>query len=319
MNRKSCPFCNCNSIIKHGKRNDRQRYRCKDCHKTWTNKNRPQRLSAKIWQEYTQNASTVRELSERHDRHPNTIRKIIHEFEVPPVVPIPTDTSCSVIIADATYFGRTLGELVVIDAHTGVSLYCQEIYGSERIVDYENAIDTLLTSNYPVRACVIDGRKGVRDMLLEQGILVQHCQFHQLMTITQCLTRHPVLPPNIELRNIAMTLTRTGRETFERLLAGWILRHEFWLRERTRMPGGKWEYTHKNTRRAYYSLKNNLPWLFTYLDHPELNIPNTVNRIDGKFGNIKDKLKIHHGYTKQLKTKIFRSLLSDGTGARNNR
>lgn len=315
MNRRFCPRCNCSSTVKHGKRNGKQRYRCSKCGKTWVNKSRPQRLEQKIWRDYTTNTSTVRELSERYHKHPNTIRRIIHQYALPSLLPSNIHNS-SVIIMDATYFGRTMGELLAIDAHSGIPLFCKEIAGSERTIDYEDAIDTILVNNNDVKACIIDGRKGVRDMLLEKGLLVQQCQFHQLQTITQCLTRHPVLTPNIELRNIAITLTRVNRTTFESLLAGWILRHELWLRERTWMPGGKWEYTHKNTRRAYFSLKNNLPWLFTYQDYLELNIPNTANKIDGKFGNAKDKLRIHHGYTKQLRTKIFFSLLSGTTGAR---
>ena len=48
----------------------------------------------------------------------------------------------------------------------------------------------------------------------------------------------------------------------------------------------------------------------TWYDNAELNIPKTSNKIEGKFGNAKDKLRVHHGYTDTLKTKILFSLLS---------
>jgi len=44
-------------------------------------------------------------------------------------------------------------------------------------------------------AAVIDGRRGVREMLERKGIPVQHCQFRQLQTKTQCLTKRPNLAP----------------------------------------------------------------------------------------------------------------------------
>ena len=43
-------------------------------------------------------------------------------------------------------------------------------------------------------------------------------------------------------------------------------------------------------RSAYRSLKNNLPWLFTWYDNYDLQIPNTTNAIDGHFSDLKNKL-----------------------------
>jgi len=63
---------------------------------------------------------------------------------------------------------------------------------------------------YSIIAATIDGRRGVRNMLEAKGIPVQYCQFHQMMTITQCLTKHPRLIQNIELRAIALTLARSS-------------------------------------------------------------------------------------------------------------
>lgn len=89
-----------------------------------------------------------------------------------------------VVIMDATYFGRSWGVLVVLNAAAGAVLYYAWLEDTERTVDYEVAIDTLESLGYKVEAATIDGRRGVREMLLRKGIAVQHCQFHQLQTIT---------------------------------------------------------------------------------------------------------------------------------------
>jgi len=56
-------------------------------------------------------------------------------------------------------------------------------------------------------------------------------------------------------------------------------------------------YTHKKLRSAYRSIKNNLPYLFTWYDNIGLNIPNTTNAIDGHFADLKNKLRNHNGLT----------------------
>ena len=72
----------------------------------------------------------------------------------------------------------------------------------------------------------------------------------------------------------------------------------------------KSQYTHKRLRSAYGSLKRNLKHLFTYQKHPDLNIPNTTNSIEGMFSGMKKKLRNHAGLKKSKKFKILDFLLS---------
>jgi hypothetical protein len=167
---------------------------------------------------------------------------------------------------DATYF-EGWGILVVIDPYANTSvgentvLYYAMLNGTERTADYEAATDTIESMGYSIIMTTIDGRRGVRQMLESKGIPVQYCQFHQLMTITQCLAKKPRLAQNIELRAIALTLSRTDELTFEDALAVWYTKHGSWLKERD--PVTK-RWAHERTRRAYFSLVRNLPNLFTY-------------------------------------------------------
>jgi hypothetical protein len=224
---------------------------------------------------------------------------------------------------DVTYFDDW-SLMVVIDPYANTSagentvLYYAILSGTERTVDYEVAADTIESMGYGIIAVTIDGRRGVRNMLEARGIPVQHCQFHQLMTITQCLTKHPRLVQNIELRAIALTLSRTDELAFEDALADWYKKHGTWLKERDNVTK---QYSHQRTRRAYFSLVRNLPYLFTY-QHDYLveytqgtgkKVANTTSPLDGRFGVWKDKLIPHRGCSKQRTITILCSFFSRRT------
>lgn len=338
MTRRRCPYCYCtntkrNGTTTHGK-TQKQRYLCRDCSTTWSNMSRPERFIRKLWREYAWEGASVAALAERHHKSRSTIRRLLDNYipENDIVRPRPVVT-----VMDVTYFG-SWGILVVIDPNAKAHgfddeiLYWAEITGTERTADYEVATDTLEAMGYHIQAVVIDGRRGVRDMLERKGIPVQHCQFHQLQTVTQCLTKRPKLPQNQQLRAIALTLTRTSKQRLEQQLDAWYEQHGEWLKERSaetqgaarntqnthsdRVSSGS-RYAHARTRRAYFSLRRNLEYLFTYQDlafiAQDICIPNTTNALDGRFGVWKTKLRAHRGCSKQRKFTILRSFFSGGT------
>lgn len=317
-NTKHCPHCHCSTVVKFGKRNGRQRYRCKICKTVWSSIKRPGKLSQTIWDDFVFRGFRIEDLVDKYDLSKNTIRKILNEYTVPPIIP-PLDDH-PVIAMDCTYFGREYGLLIVIDVHTGDCLYCQEIGHYETIMDYQRAIMCLRNEYhiYP-KACVTDGKKGMYSMLEYYHIKPQFCHFHQLQIVNKYLTKKPVLEPNIELRQIALSLTHVDHKTFYNMFNSWRWRYQVWLREKTYNPEtGKREYTHQDTRKAARSLLVNLPYLFTFEYNPELNIPNTNNMLEGINSTIKDKLKRHRGMNKSLKLKLIRSFLSRRTEMNNN-
>jgi hypothetical protein len=204
---------------------------------------------------------------------------------------------------DTTYFGRTFGVMLFKDAVTGENLYKEYVkYESNRL--YREGITHLKEQGFEIKAIVCDGRKGL--FRLFNGIPVQMCQFHQTAIITRYLTRNPKTPAAKELRILTLTLAKTGKEDFAGALARWFDKWEEFLNERTvNEETGKSFYTHKRLRSAYRSLKTNLPWLFTFSDHPDLKIPNTTNSIDGLFADLKNKLRCHNGLSEIRKKKFI--------------
>lgn len=315
-----CPYLYCNNVKRNGTRNGRQRYLCHDCQATWTNPTRPIRFRNKLWREYAFEGRKVAWLAKHYHKSLKFIRRELDLYGAYDALPRARKVT---VIMDVTYFG-SWGILVVIDPYANVAkaenlvLYWSIVEGTEKTLDYDIATDTLEAMGYTVQAAVIDGRRGVKQMLESKGIPVQHCQFHQLQTITQCLTRRPKLIQNQELRAIALTLSKTTQCEFTARLEDWYEKHGEWLKERYIEPQtGRIRYQHDRTRRAYFSLRRNLPYLFTYQDNEltkqGINLPNTTSPLDGRFAVWKDKLKPHRGCTKQRKVKILRSLFSRTT------
>ena len=204
---------------------------------------------------------------------------------------------------DTTYFGREFGVMLFKDAATGGNLYKQYVkYETNR--QYANSIANLKEQGYEIKAIVCDGRKGLFRLFDE--IPVQMCQFHQTAIITRYLTRNPKTPAAQELRVLTLTLAKSSKEDFVGGLARWFDKWEKFVGERTvNLETGKSFYTHKRLRSAYRSLMTNLPWLFTFSDHPNLKIPNTTNAIDGHFADLKNKLRCHNGLSEIRKKKFI--------------
>lgn len=215
-----------------------------------------------------------------------------------------------VLVADTTYFD-TYGVMVFRSWAHRRNVYWFFVI-EETNADYLSGIKRLEEDfGYRVVAVVCDGKKWLCEQLKAAGYPVQHCQFHMLKTVTRYLTRHPVLEAGIELRRIAMTLKYASNESFTEALRDWHERWELFLKERTTDPlTGRWQYTHRRIRGAYTSLMHALPFLFTFQDHPDLNIPKTTNTLDGTFSHLKQKIHVHRGLNIDTQKKMVEAILN---------
>lgn len=264
---------------------------------------------ADAYNDYTRQRQTYADLQKEYGKDPKTLRKYFdaHGAASGEIV---TEKKPVNVIMDATFFSRSDGVLVC--RANGRNIYWKEI-ASEKVEYYELSVATLEAAGFRFQSFTIDGRKGVRIALQKRypEIPVQQCQFHQIQTITQKLTRRPKLQAGKELRSLACTLTKTTRKTFTLALEQWYERWSGFLKERTFSTERRrqWRYVHERLRSAYFSLHRNLPWLFTYLDHPKLHIPNTTNSCDGSFSHWKNKVILHRGIRKHRKKKMIDYLL----------
>jgi len=208
---------------------------------------------------------------------------------------------------DTTYWGRKFGVMLFKDVYTKENLLKYYIEYETNSV-YIQGIEELKKQGFTILAIVCDGRKGLFQSF---GIIpVQMCQFHQCAIIRRYLTKKPKLKASQELMKVVDLITITDKESFIGALGLWFEKWNVFLKERTTNPVTKKStYTHKKLRSAYNSLKNNSPWLFTWYDNFELNIPNTTNAIDGHFSDLKNKLRSHNGLSLKRKMKFIDEFL----------
>lgn len=263
-----------------------------------------------MYKEYADRKQTLKELSEKTELSIQHIQRLLDKGSGAtgeifiPKKPTP-------LLMDSTFFGRSYGFLVA--RITGKNILWKEIDG-EKIRYYRELLEDLKTLDFPFSSFVIDGRRGVRELLetMFPGIPVQHCQFHQKKTVINYVSRNPKLEASKELLSLTKTLTKVTEKKFSEGLNNWHTKWKDFLKEKSTHPiTGKKYFTHRRLRSAYFSLKRNLPYLFTCKEFPELNIPNTTNSCDGSFAHWKQKVKIHRGLRKDRRKKMVDYLLSN--------
>jgi len=263
------------------------------------------RINSKtVWEEYTKGKQTYNQLAEKYNCSTKTIQRKIDQHEV--IIPKITRRKV-VILMDTTYFGRSFGVMLFKDNYTKENLLKYYVK-TETNTLYKQGINELQSQGFKVEAIVCDGRKGLLQSFA--NIPVQMCQFHQAAIIRRYITKNPILPASIELKEIVSLMKQTDKESFICGLELWHVKWKSFLEERTiNAETGKSFYTHKRLRSAYRSLKTNLKWLFTWYDHYDINIPNTTNAIDGHFADLKNKLRNHNGLSKDRKKKFIDGFL----------
>lgn len=212
-----------------------------------------------------------------------------------------------IFLMDTTYWGRNFGVMLFKDNITKENLLKYYVQYETNLV-YIQGIEELKKKGFTILGIVCDWRKGLIQSFV--NIPVQMCQFHQSAIIRRYLTKKPKLEASQDLMKIVDLMTITDKESFIGALGLWHQKWEVLLKEWTINPvTNKSRYTHKKLRSAYNSLKNNLPWLFTWYDNYELGIPNTTNAIDGHFSDLKNKLRNHNGLTLERKKKFINEFL----------
>lgn len=209
-----------------------------------------------------------------------------------------------------TFWGRGYGVLVFRSPMLKKNLWWKESFFETPWV-YQEGLKHLLKQGWVITGAVIDGKRGVARVFEAFGIPVQYCQFHQVKTVTKYLTRKPQTDAGKTLRVLALTLVHTTEADFTSGLSAWREQWRAFLDERSPASHTKrgWVYTHRRVRAAYHSLRMNLSRLFTYQRHPELNLPNTTNTLDGMFSQIKNRLAVHRGLRRDRRYKIISEIL----------
>ena len=229
-------------------------------------------------------------MAQRYQCSPKTIQRRLKQaslHQTHPHYPVAN------IIMDTTYFGRHFGVMVFMNSLNGQIIHKQYIE-RESAALYEQGLRDIINKGIHIQSITADGFKGLSKLFPE--IPFQLCQFHQQQTIRRYLTRRPKSFAAKELKMLADSLFVSTKAELKQQLENWHTQHKSYLNELSYSADGKQKwYTHKHLRSAYNSLKRNLDYLFTYEQNRELMMLNMTNRLEGKFGELKTKIRCHAG------------------------
>ena len=211
------------------------------------------------------------------------------------------------LLIDATFFGRKYGFLVFHDCKNVI--YFKEVK-TESVKDFREGILALKAANYRILSVTVDGRRGyinnIRKLL--GNIPIQMCLFHQKAIIRRYITDRPRSPCAKQLKELMHLLCRPEfQQEFIDRFYHLKNQHHYFLHQRNELG----YYRHNSLRAAFRSLDQNMDYLFTYTDHKGSNIPPTINHLEGLFGHLKERIKIHRGLDENRKKKAVRFLLKN--------
>ena len=275
-------------------------YKCKDCNKQFIGGRRRDKLQ--VITDYVEGKQTLMQLSAKYNVSERTIRRdlegmrFVHSIAKYKEVTIQLDT---------TYWGRNFGLMVIKDVLRNKVLWHKYVR-NETIAQYVEGVSWLQTQGFKIYGAVIDGMRGLAQALYP--IPVQMCQFHQILITRRYLTQDPDLEASIELLDLVKSITRMDKESFVGAFNEWYEKYKDVLNERVhdkRIKRHALPYMRPKLRSAYLSLRRNMSLLWTFYDHPETGLPNTNNAIEGLFSDIKSKLRVHRGVSKENRKKLL--------------
>jgi len=135
------------------------------------------------------------------------------------------------------------------------------------------------------------------------------CQFHMRQIVKRYLTLDPKLLAARGLKDLMSRLTVMGKEDFETAYAMWKEEWANTLNKRSEQKDGKRRYRHRRLRSAMHSVDFYLPYLFTCQSPECVGMPNTNNKIEGIFTDLKkadERARRHVGREPQaVRLRVF--------------
>lgn len=298
MNKRKCEVCGSSHTVKNGVRNGVQLYKCQDC--GYQFRAGTAVSEDDLWEAYQQQKQTIKELSERFGMSVATVKRRLHDIKREWVHP-PLSGS-GFLHLDTTYWGRSFGVLLALDHATGRPLYIAFVK-SEITKDYEYAVQSVKERGYTIDGIIIDGKQSLFKSFAEYPI--QMCQFHMKQITKRYLTKNPKLLAARALNALVDKLTRSEESVFKAEFAAWKDEWHDMIDRRSIYKDGSTHYTHQRLRSAMHSLDFYMPYLFTYQRENCKGMPNTNNKIEGTFTDLKKNLNNHSGLTKENRKRFI--------------
>ena len=298
MYKSKCPVCGGTHTVKNGKRRGVQTYLCKEC--GYQFRNSPDINHDALWRSYQDGKQTISELAAAFGVSDSTIKRRLREIERDWVQP--RLAGSGFVHLDATYWGHNWGVMLALDESSGKPLYMAFI-AHERVQDYVDAVRSIEERGYTIKGIVTDGMKSLFNEL--SSYKIQMCQYHMIQIVRRYLTQHPRLLAARELKALMDNIANEDGTEFENKYRHWKSKWVDMLNRRSTLKSGKTQFTHRRLRSAMHSVDFYLPYLFTY-QLPECDgMPNTNNKNEGTFTDLKKNLNNHSGMSTQNRKRFI--------------
>lgn len=287
-------------MVRNGLRGRTQRYKCKDCGRRFDGGIR--RDKSQVITDYVEGKQTLEQLAVKYGVNERTIRRDLEDMRYVQKIVRYKDVT---IQMDTTYWDRGFGLMIIRDALRGNVLWHKYVR-HETIAQYVEGVDGLKSRGFKIYGAVIDGMKRLPQALWP--IRVQMCQFHQRLIVRRYLTQEPDLEASRELLNLVCLITRTDKESFIGAFNEWYEKYKDVGNERVhdkRIKRKTPPYMRPRLRSAYLSIKRNMLLLWTFYDYPETGLPNTNNALEGLFADLKTKVRVHGGISREHRKKLL--------------
>ena len=225
--------------------------------------------------------------------------------------PIPVKSTRQVhLLIDGTYLPNKLCLILYYDHDIRyVQLYRSS--STEKFRDICQDLKVLKDIGVQVYSVTCDGHKAILKAVTKvyPNAYIQRCIVHVKRQCGVYLNKKPKLEASKALLSIInrLTIIKTPEQCSFWLLDlhNWYEYYKSILLEESYNPlTSEYWYTHKDLYQAYMHLYNALPYLFTYLNDPQ--IPNTTNRLESFFKHLKEKLLLHSGLRLEAKRNFIK-------------
>ncbi len=293
------------SVIRWGKQDGKQRFKCKDCSILFANNSPERRLANQFtwFKRWVLQKDTFEVLIKQSGYSKSKLQRIFRSYLSSPPTFIIHQKLRLYLIIDGTYFTEGLCLIIYYDSKLRYSLLYR-FSSNEFYSEIKEDLENLKKLGIDIAAVTCDGKKAIIQAVKKvyPDATVQRCTVHVQRMVRAWLTRKPKLPASKELRYL-ISLLHHIRGLVEQHM--WVTAFERWY-ERYRQlieekvlhqPTKRWWYKHRQLRRSAIMVKKALADMFHFIG--DKDIPKSTNGLDSYFGHLKLNLNVHRGLSKQ--------------------
>ena len=309
--KKVCWGCKSHQIIKWGKQNNKQRFKCKECGLLFTTQNKGVTLSNRfIWfQKWVLNRQTLTYLSKESSYSISTLKRLFeHYLSQSPSLKFYPQERLNLLI-DGTYFSNDICLIVYRDSQIKFTqLY--RITDGEHYQEIKEDLENLLSVGIQIESVTCDGHRAILKAIKKvcTDVILQRCTVHVQRECKIWLTSNPKSEAGFTLLKITNQLGKVDShykaQVWMKEIYDWHLQYKSYIDEKTFSITGRYWYKHKMVRRSFVHVKNALPNLFGYLFNNR--VPKSTNGLESFFGHLKSHLLLHRGLTKEHRKNFIR-------------